>query len=115
MTLLRCATGEGWNLIMFECAKGKDILYQCNENESYERMIEDGIDPTKWYGPRSCGSNNIAIIFHLVFQIITTQIFLNLFIAVIIDAFAGVTDTAELPVSNYAIYEYQEIWKKFDP
>ena len=69
-------------------------------------MIEDGIDPTKWYGPRSCGDTNIAIIFHLVFQIITTQIFLNLFIAVIIDAFAGVTDTAELPVSNYAIYEY---------
>ena len=67
MTLLRCATGEAWSVIMFECSKSYDILYQCNEEESYELLIKDGIDPSKWDGPRGCGSRFNAVVFHLIF------------------------------------------------
>ena len=45
MTMLRCATGENWNQIMFDGSKGYDILYQCKEDESYESMIEENRDP----------------------------------------------------------------------
>ena len=100
---------------MFECSQSYDILYQCNEEESYELMIKDGIDPSKWDGPRGCGIGFTAVIFHLIFQIIITQIFLNQFIAVIIDAFVGVSETQDLPVSVYAVLDYEEIWQKFDP
>ena len=45
-----------------------------------------------------------------------TQIFLNLFIAIIIDAFMGVSESFELPVSQMALEEFAEIWSlKYDP
>ena len=39
-------------------------------------------------------------------------IFLNLFIAIIIDAFMGVTEVYHLPVSRIAVIEFEEIWSK---
>ena len=67
ITMLRCATGENWNQIMFECARGYDILYQCKENETYDLIIADGRDPTSWDGPKGCGSSFASITYHLVF------------------------------------------------
>ena len=100
---------------MFEGAKGYDILYQCKEDETYETIIADGRDPQSWDGPKGCGSSFGSITFHLVFQVIITQIFLNLFIAIIIDAFMGVSESYDLPVSRMAVIEFAEIWSyKYD-
>lgn len=112
MTMLRCATGENWNQIMFDCAKQHDILYQCNAGESYETIVKAGRDPTHWEGPRGCGSQLDSILFHLIFQVVITQIFLNLFIAVIIDAFMGVSEAYDLPISRVAVIEFEEVWAK---
>ena len=76
------------------------------EDESYETMIRDGRDPNIWNGPRGCGSPYISVIFNMVFQIIITQIFLNLFIAIIIDAFIGVAETYDLPVTFLAMLDF---------
>lgn len=88
LTLLRCSTGEAWNSIMFDSARPRSILFQCVEDEEYETIVEAGRDPASVDGPKGCGSG-FAIIFHLLFQIIVSQVFLNLFIAIIIDAFFG--------------------------
>ena len=74
-----------------------------------------GRDPSAWDGPKGCGSNFKAIVFHLFFQVVITQIFLNLFIAVIIDAFMGVSEQFSLPVNRMAMTEFQTIWCEFDP
>lgn len=97
---------------MFECAKKHEILYQCIEGEDYDSIIRDGRDPSSWDGPKGCGSFWGSIIFHLIFQIIITQIFLNLFIAIIVDSFMGVTEKFELPVSINAVMEFEDIWAK---
>jgi len=49
-------------------------------------------------GPKGCGKKEIAVGFHIFFQIMVSQIFLNLFIAIIVDSFIGQTDAFNLPV-----------------
>lgn len=66
LTLIRCSTGEAWNSIMFESSRVYSIDYQCEEDESYEKMIEEGRDPEDTYGPKGCGTG-FAIVFHLLF------------------------------------------------
>ena len=41
--------------------------------------------------------------------------FLNLFIAIIIDAFFGQTDLANMPVQQKSVEDFQTIWSKYDP
>jgi hypothetical protein len=100
---------------MFESAKEYSILYQCYDNESYESIVDRGEDPTHHTSPKGCGSQPFAVTFHLLFQIIVGQIFLNLFIAVIIDSFFGTNDAANLPVSERAIETFPTIWSRYDP
>ena len=50
-----------------------------------------GRDPTDWLGPKGCGDPLSATLFFYVFQLFLTQIYLNLVIAIIVDAFTGIT------------------------
>ena len=113
LTLLRCSTGEAWNSIMFDSYQSNSILYQCNQTENYYSIIERGDDPTDLYGPKGCGSN-FAVAFHFLFQVIVSQIFLNLFIAIIIDAFFGQTDLAKIPLKQKCFDEFTAHWSHYD-
>jgi len=53
--------------------------------------------------------------FFLCFQMLISQIFLNLFIAIVIDAYSGQAQVASLPVSQRDIDTFVEAWSKFDP
>ena len=86
LTLLRCSTGEAWNTIMFDSSRPYSILFQCEQNEDFETIVVAGRDPNAVDGPKGCGTG-FAVAFHLLFQVIVSQVFLNLFIAIIIDAF----------------------------
>ena len=98
---------------MFDSSMAYSILNQCEKDEDYASIVRDGRDPNDPYGPKGCG-NSFAIAFHLLFQIIVSQVFLNLFIAIIIDAFFGQTDLAAMPVKEKSLEDYQRIWSKFD-
>ena len=54
------------------------------------------------------------MVFHLLFQVIVSQVFLNLFIAIIIDAFFGQTDLAKIPVKERVIEDFVRLWSKYD-
>lgn len=43
-----------------------------------------------------------------------SQIFLNLFIAIIIDSFMGQADAFALPVNQNDIDEFIEVWQEYD-
>jgi len=76
--------------------------------------VADGRDPENWLGPKGCG-NSFSITFHLLFQVIVSQVFLNLFIAIIIDAFFGQTELSNMPVKEKTAEDFQRIWAHFDP
>jgi len=98
---------------MFDSSQPRSLLYQCNEIEDYETIVADGRDPSNTYGPRGCG-NPFAVAFHLFFQVIVSQIFLNLFIAIIIDAFFGQTSLSDMPVKEKSIEDFAKIWSQYD-
>lgn len=64
--------------------------------------------------PDACGNPLIAYIYFYSFTVIVSQIFLNLFIAIIIDSFLGQSDAFSLPVTQLDIDEFREVWKEFD-
>ena len=116
LTLIRCSTGEAWNSIMFDSSRSYSILYQCVEDEDYETIIARGDLPTDTMGPKGCGTG-FAIAFHLLFQIIVSQVFLNLFIAIIIEAFFGQASSGDLmdKFSDRTIDGYKRGWADYDP
>ena len=99
LTMIRCSTGEAWNTIMFHTSQTRSILFQCNEGEDFDSIMASGRNPDEPFDTRGCGTG-FAIVFHLLFQLVVTQVFLNLFIAIIIDAFLAGTDTADLPIDE---------------
>ena len=80
---------------MFDSSRSYSILYQCVEGEDYDSIVAAGRDPSELTGPKGCGSD-FAIAFHLLFQIIVSQVFLNLFIAIILEAFFGQSTSSSL-------------------
>ena len=87
LLLMRCSTGESWHLIMFDLARGYSPAYQCRSGENYQSMMRDGAGE-----PFACGSATASYIFFVLFHILVVQVFINLFIAIIIDAFLEQTD-----------------------
>jgi voltage-dependent calcium channel L type alpha-1D len=80
--LMRNATGEAWDTIMFDYMRTKSILFDCVEDADYYTWKNNG-EVTN-----GCGSS-ISVIFFYSFNVIVSQVFLNLFVAIIIDSFLG--------------------------
>lgn len=79
---------------MFDLARQHSIMFDCVEDETYETMMaRDG-------EPSGCGNPLISIPFFLLFQVICMFIYLNLFVAIIIDAFLCLAETLLLPVTK---------------
>ena len=49
------------------------------------------------------------------FQVLINQIFLNIFVAIIVEAFNTQTKALELPVQHRDIETFAETWKDLDP
>ena len=61
MTMVRCATGEDWDLIMFDLARGQSIDFECKEDQTYEEITAPGGEPF------TCGSPGAAFAFFILF------------------------------------------------
>ena len=42
---MRCATGEAWQMIMFDLARTYSETYQCREDETYSSVMANGGEP----------------------------------------------------------------------
>lgn len=83
LLLMRNATGEAWDTIMFDCMRTRSITFQCDPNADYYTWKNNG------EVVNGCGQPLVSVLFYYSFTIIVSQIFLNLFIAIIIDSFMG--------------------------
>lgn len=115
LTLFRCATGEGWNAIMFELSWQKNILYQCKEGESYQSIVAAGRDPASLEGPKGCGNRTDAFLFFAMFNIFVSQVYLNLVMAIIVDAFTGISSANQITVDEQLLDAFVNTWAKYDP
>ena len=89
--MLRVSTGEGWVAIMQDAARRPSILFQCFENQSYESKVANGI--------QGCG-NGASYAYFAAFILIVSLVFLNLFIAIILEGFAESSQEEKIRVGN---------------
>ena len=61
--------------------------------------------------PSGCGMPRAAIIYYISFQIIVSQVFLNLFIAIVVDTFIAMKNAFDLPIKQMDINMFIELWK----
>ena len=108
LLLMRASTGEAWNMLMFDAARSRSVTFQCDPNASYESIQANGGNIN------GCGSPTFAIIYFLSFQVIVSQIFLNLFIAIIIDSFIIQSEAMNMPINPNDIDAYSTCWMKYD-
>ncbi|CDW83245.1 voltage-gated ion channel superfamily [Stylonychia lemnae] len=108
LTLIRLQTGEGWNNIMEDTLRTKSVVFDCDDSPTYDSIQQNGGDPN------GCGTG-AAYAYFLSFQIIVTIIFLNLFVAVILQGFSTSTDEEVLEVYKKQIEAFKKVWVKYDP
>ena len=80
LTLLRVSTGEGWVGIMQDAARFPSIQFQCMDSQTHESKVANGI--------QGCG-NSAAYLYFVAFILMVSLVFLNLFIAIILEGFAA--------------------------
>ena len=93
---------------MKDVGRPYSITFQCDDNPTFEKFHENKGIAT------GCG-HAFASAYFMSFQIIVSMIFLNLFIAILIDCYVGTTEAFNLPVKNYEFDIFIEYWSKFDP
>lgn len=57
----------------------------------------------------------VSMFFFYSFNVVVSQIFLNLFIAIIIDSFMNQSSAYNMPVNQQDIDDFVEQWQEFDP
>ena len=101
LTLLRVSTGEDWVGIMQDAARSPSILFNCIEKQSYESKVKDGI--------QGCG-NSASYVYFVAFILIVSLVFLNLFIAIILEGFAASASEEKVRISDESFVAYQRAW-----
>lgn len=107
ITLFRSSTGENWNSIMHDITRDKSPLFDCIENPSYEDYVKHGETV-------GCG-NYFGQAFFMSFILIVQLIFLNLFIAIILQGFDFMNKKANMILKDEVLLDYKVQWAKFDP
>ena len=87
---------------MYACATQNTVNFHCLDN------VENG-DP-----PNACGST-VAYFYFISFMLIVSLVFLNLFIAIILEGFFNTTQADQMRIGEMAIDEFKDVWKEFDP
>ena len=108
ITLFRASTGEGWNDIMHDLSRSRGPLFDCINNPTYDDYAAND------YNTIGCGVN-YATFFFTSFILIVQLIFLNLFIAIILQGFDFMNKKANRILKDEVLLEYKVQWAKFDP
>ena len=95
LVLFQCMTGDDWSSIMADAMQHEEI-------------------GTCTQAAGDCGST-VAVPFFISFQVLSSFIFLNLVVAVIIENFATLHDTRPDLVSASDLEMFMEAWAHYDP
>jgi hypothetical protein len=110
MAMFRICTGEGWSDLVTGLLKDNSNLYHdCLENPTYYDYIAAG---NKTVG---CGSWYKILIFFFSYLTMMSLIFLNLFIAIILNGYYDSRDELNQSLNTQFFAGFKEAWASFDP
>ena len=94
--LFRCATGENW----------PNVMRGCSKNAKCDPKLDNGDKQT-------CGSD-IAYAYFISFVFFSAFLMLNLFVAVIMDNFAFLSQDESI-LGSHHLDDFLQAWAEFDP
>jgi hypothetical protein len=103
------ATGEGWNDLMNVLAMSKSEFNDCVENPSYADYVAAGKNTV------GCGKGYLAPMYFMSYLIFITLIFLNLFVAIILNGYFETRNEDSHMLNQDVLETFRETWSKFDP
>jgi len=108
MTLMRCSTGEAWDYLMMDLGRHHSILFQCSDDDfDYEQYLANGEQPN------GCGSS-AGIVYFMTFYLMVPMIFLNLFIAIILEGFEQTNKKESSAVQESDLENFVLLWARYD-
>jgi len=93
---------------MKDLARQKDVYFDCDDSPDYSSiMANDG-------KPNGCGTS-FSYMFFVLFQLIVSIIFLNLFVAVILNGFTNSNEEEGFEIFKTNLAHFKKTWKRYDP
>ena len=109
LTLLRVATGESWNDLMYALGEGYSIKNQCIDNPSYDDYVQALKNPV------GCGSWWLSNAYFYFYILLVSLIFLNIFIAIILQGYFQTQEMEQQELNSAILENFRDAWSKFDP
>ena len=91
---------------MYDCARSRDILFQCEYAQTFEDRQINGVN--------GCGSM-ISYAYFCSFILMVSLIFLNLFIAIILEGQLQASQQQGARVTEQTRQAFTSSWMKYDP
>ena len=107
LTLIRLSTGEEWQSVMHDSARASSSTFTCQGGFGYDEYAANGYET---YG---CGTL-VAYPYHISFQLVVTFIFLNLFIAIILEGFDNSNRAELMKVNASSVRAFMDVWNSID-
>jgi len=108
LTLLRIQTGENWPNMMVDVATKLNVANNCTDNPTYASIQANGGIVN------GCGTS-ASFVYFMLFHLMVTVIFLNLFVAVILNGFSNSNDEESFQIFKVQIEKFKKIWQEYDP
>ena len=109
ITLIRIATGENWNVLMIALSRQNEPNFDCKETPTYQDFVDAG------YEPQGCGSSAVTQVYFISYIFLVGLIFLNLFIAIILQGYYQTTELEKQVVNSEIMARYKDAWAEYDP
>lgn len=106
LLLLRCVTGEGWNLIMVDLAEDAYQGVQCIPQQTFDDWAVEGI--------MGCGSR-FSHVFFFTFVVLSQMVLINLFIAFVLQAYLTSYHENHSLVTLQDYSKLIKLWADYDP
>ena len=108
LTLFRVSTGDNWELLMNDYARPYSLDFHCQQDPSYDDYAANG------FTTQGCGTA-FSYFYFVTFMLIVTLIFLNLFVAIILEGFESTSEIEEQRVSEANVEGFLDAWQILVP
>jgi len=116
LLLLRAATGENWNGLMYDCTLAPTgAADTCVSDPKYDVNVCGFLDSSTCAPINGCGDSFTPYVYFISFTLFVTFIMLNVFIAVILEGFSNEKEAFEMKLNDDQCEAFRKQWFKYDP
>lgn len=108
LVIFRLSTFDGWNDLMHDAMRGRAQYFDCMDYPTFDDINANG------GVANGCGVS-YAPAFFISLIVVLPFIFLNLFVAVVVNTLMEITNLSESVLSDARLSKFLKVWQKYDP